>query len=132
MLLPFLSHIHAGKEVDPARLEDVLSANKFFVDFYSSWDGCTRDILRQALVSFDQPELLSAGLFPSRLAKGFRQALDEIEIVQQRLTWLQELDLSRVAERILDFLPADTPLDRSSISPWMISTTLSFTNMKWG
>ena len=90
-----------------------MTANNFFVEFYSGWDRGNREIIRQAMCHFDQPEQLPPGLFASRLAQGFRQAMDEIDTVQSRFAWLNEMDISGVEERILALLPADTPIDSS-------------------
>lgn len=110
-LLDLLQEIQAGRAVQESALEDVLAANSFFVDFYSGWEGCSHETIRQAVLHFNQPERIPAGVLPERLAEGFRKAVDEMALMQGRLAWLADIDPSRIAERVLSFLPAGTPLD---------------------
>jgi hypothetical protein len=109
-LLNLLQSTRAGSPPGVAELEAVLSANAFFVDFYSRWEGSSREAIKEALRDFDQPEQLPAGLL-ARLAEGFRQALDELDLIQARLDWLSTIDPSGLAEGVLTFLPPGTPLD---------------------
>jgi hypothetical protein len=110
-LLVLLSRIHQGQPASKDELDAVIEANRFFVDFYSGWDGCSRDIIRQSIQYFNQPELSPPGRIPARLAEGFRQAVSERDLLNSRLEWLSATDLSHVTERLLGMLPENTPLD---------------------
>jgi hypothetical protein len=110
-LLGLLQRIREGHPTGEAELEEVLAANDFFVDFYSQWEGSDREVFKQAIRHFDQPEHVPTGMLPTRLAEGFRQAVDEMDILKSRMSWLAEVDASSIAERVLASLPASTPLD---------------------
>jgi hypothetical protein len=110
-LLRLLQCAKEGHPAGEAELEGALAANAFFVDFYSQWEGSSRQTIREAIRCFNQPEQVPAGILPTRLAEGFRQAVDEMGLLQSRMSWLKEVDASSIAGRVLAFLPANTPLD---------------------
>jgi hypothetical protein len=110
-MLALLQRLAEGHTAGEAELEEVLAANAFFVDFYSQWEGCDREAIKQAIRHFAQPERVPPGMLPTGLAEGFRQAVAETPLLQSRLSWLGEVDTSAVAERVLAFLPPSTPLD---------------------
>ena len=104
-LLSLLQEVNDGHIPDEPTLEAVLAANAFFVNFYSGWDECDREILQQAILHFHQPEQAPAGTLPGRLAEGFRQAVEERDLMWSRIDWLREVDASSIADRVLAFLP---------------------------
>jgi hypothetical protein len=110
-LLDLLQRVREGHPAGEAELEEVMAANAFFVGFYSQWEGMDRETIKTAIRHFDRPEQVPAGLLPARLAEGFRQAVDETDLLKSRLAWLNEVDTSGVAGRVLASLPAGTPLD---------------------
>jgi hypothetical protein len=110
-LLALLQSIRSGKAAGEAELEAVLVANAFFVDFYSGWQGCDREKIKQSIRDFDQPVVPAAGLLLNRLVEGFRQAADQLDLMQARLVWLEALDPAGLSGLILDYLPPGTPLD---------------------
>lgn len=110
-LLDLLQRIHEGRSVSETDLEKVLTANGFFVDFYSRWEGSDRETIKKAIRYFDQPEQRPSVMPPARLAAGFRQALDEMDLLKSRMAWLKEIDPSSITGRVMAFLPANTPLD---------------------
>ena len=110
-LLRLLQRAKEGHPAGEAELEEVLAANAFFVDFYSHWEGSSRQTIREAIRRFNQPEQVPAGILPTRLAEGLRQAVDEMGLLQSRMSWLKEVDASSITGRVLAFLPANTPLD---------------------
>jgi hypothetical protein len=110
-LLRLLQRAREGHPVGEAELEETLDANAFFTDFYSRWEGSSRQIIREVIRQFDRPEEVPAGILPTRLAEGLRQAADEMDLLQGRLSWLREIDAANIVERVLAFLPTNTPLD---------------------
>jgi hypothetical protein len=100
-----------GRPTSELELEKAQIANAFFIDFYSQWEGCDRETIKQAIRHFNQPEQIPSGMLPTRLAQGFRQVVDEMHLIRDRMSWLAEIDASNVAERVLAFLPSGTPLD---------------------
>jgi hypothetical protein len=110
-LLDLLQRVPEGHPASETELEEVLAANAFFIDFYSQWEGNDREIIKTAIRCFNQPERIPSGILPTRLAEGFRQAVDEMDLLRSRMSWLREIDTSSIAERVLAFLPANTPLD---------------------
>lgn len=109
--LKLLPRIAAGQEVSETEVEETLAANRFFIDFYSGWDGCSREIIKNVVCHFHQPEQVSQAVVPVALAQGFRQAIQDAELLESRMAWLGEINLTQVAQRILGFLPENTPLD---------------------
>lgn len=110
-LLDLLQRVQEGAPATDSDLEAVLAANAFFVDFYSGWEGCSREAIKRTLLTFPDPAQVPQGMLPARLAEGFRQAVADMAILQGRLTWLSKIDPSGVADRILALLPVNTPLD---------------------
>jgi hypothetical protein len=110
-LLDFLEEIQVGSVPDETKLEGVLAANTFFVDFYSGWTGSSRDKIKQAILHYNAPGQVPEGVIPKQLAEGFRKAMEEIDLMRSRIAWLGEIDASRVTDRVLTFLPKGTPLD---------------------
>jgi Putative zinc dependent peptidase (DUF5700) len=110
-LVDLLGRIAEGHAASTSELEAVLAANAYFVDFYSQWDGCDRETIRQAMCRFNQLDRLPFGLLPTRLAQGFREAVQQRDLLSRRLTWLREVETAHLAARVLAFLPPDTPLD---------------------
>lgn len=110
-LLGLLQDIQDGRDPDEPAMDAVLAANAFFVDFYSGWEGCNRDIIRQAIRHFNQLEKVPAGAIPQRLAEGFREAAEKSDLMCSRMAWLRTIDASDIAEHVLAFLPDGTPLD---------------------
>lgn len=111
VLLDLLRRIREEGPVPESEMEDVLAANAFFVDFYSRWEGNDRETIKQTICHFDQPDQVPPGFLTARLAQGFREAMDELDLIQGRLSWLAEIDASAITERVLAFLPDGTPLD---------------------
>ena len=110
-LLDLLQDIQAGRDPDEPAMDTMLASNAFFVDFYSGWEGCSRDIIRQAIRHFNQPKQVPAGTIPQRLAEGFREAAEKSDLMHSRMAWLGTIDASDISERVLAFLPEGTPLD---------------------
>lgn len=110
-LLGLLQDIPDGCVPDEPAVDAMLAANAFFVDFYSGWEGCDRETIRQAILHFNQPEQVPAGALPQRLVEGFRKAVEESDVMRSRMAWLRTIDASDIAERVLAFLPDGTPLD---------------------
>jgi len=110
-LLDLLQRVREGHPASETELEEVVAANAFFIDFYSQWEGSDRETIKTAMRCFNQPEQIPSGILPTRLAEGFRQAVDEMGLLKSRMSWLREIDTSSIAERVLAFLPANTPLD---------------------
>jgi hypothetical protein len=110
-LYAMLTRIRYGSTPTPAEIDEVFSANAFFVNFYSGWEGCSREVIRQVILHFDHPDRLPGGPLAAQMAEGFRLAVDQADLIPARLAILDEFDPSAVGERILGFLPAGTPLD---------------------
>lgn len=121
-LLDLLERIHEDQSVSESELEEVLAANAFFIDFYSQWEGIDRESIMKTMFYFNQQEKLPSGTLLNRLAEGFRQATDEMDTLRSRLSWLKEINTSDIAERVLAFLPANTPLKS------VIHITVDFNN----
>lgn len=109
-LCALLGHVRRGETVSEARLRDVLASNSFFVDFYSQWDGLDEQTIAAALVEFDRPGW-DTGSLADRLAGGFRQAVDGMDVIANRMNWLAEVDPTEVSDRVLPFVPHGTPLN---------------------
>ena len=110
-LLDLLQRVRGGHPASESELEEVMAANAFFIDFYSQWEGGDRETIKEAICCFDQPEQVPPGMLPTRMAEGFRQAADEMDLMRGRMSWLGGIDASGIADQVLAFLPADTPLD---------------------
>lgn len=110
-LLDLLEEIQAGSVPDETKLEEVLAANVFFVNFYSGWTGSSRDKIKQAILHYNTPGQAPEGVIPGQLAAGFRKALSEIDLMRSRMAWLGEIDVSGVTNHVLTYLPRGTPLD---------------------
>lgn len=110
-LLDLVCRVRDGYLPDEDELEAVLAANAVFVDFYSQWQGLDRETIKEALWTFDRPEWVRRGTLAASLAKGFRQAADELVLLRERMAWLKDVELTAVEERARPFLPAGTPCD---------------------
>ena len=110
-LLDLLQDIQDGCDPGEPAMDAMLAANAFFVNFYSGWEGCNREIIRRAIRHFNQPEQVPDGALPQRLAEGFREAAEKSDLMRSRMAWLRTIDASDIAERVLAYLPAGTPLD---------------------
>lgn len=60
-------------------IQEVLTSNKFFMDFYSQWKGVTRECLIETIRRFHQPDYQPEAPVLSALAKGFQRAVAENE-----------------------------------------------------
>jgi hypothetical protein len=109
-LCALLKRVRRGEAVSDALLQDVLASNAFFVGFYSQWEGLDKQTIADALVRFDEPGR-NTGALADRLAEGFRQAADEMDVIQGRMDWLGKVDPTAVSDRVLAFVPRGTPLD---------------------
>jgi len=109
-LCALLKRVRHGETISDTQLQNVLASNVFYVDFYSQWEGLDRQTIADALVRFDEPGWRTGSL-AGRLADGFRQAADEMEVIERRMDWLAEVDPTEVSDRVLAFVPRDTPLD---------------------
>jgi hypothetical protein len=109
-LCALLVRVRRGETLSDARLQDVLASNAFFVDFYSQWEGLDKQTIADALVQFDEPGW-NAGSLADRLAEGFRQAAEEMDVIESRMDWLAKVDPTEVSDRVLAFVPHGTPLD---------------------
>lgn len=111
ILLEWLAAVAAGRAMSETALDEVVAANAFFVDFYSGWDGCNDEVIREVLRHFHQPERVPQSTVPSRLAEGFRLAVADMDTLKSRMAWVSGMDLTRFADHILSFLPPQSPLD---------------------
>jgi hypothetical protein len=111
VLLALLARARNGELPGEAELETVLTANEFFIDFYSRWEGITRERIIEALYRFNQPEWAPSERLLATLVKGFRQAVDEVDVLQARMDFMRTVNPSAVTDRVLAYLPADTPLE---------------------
>jgi hypothetical protein len=109
-LCALLKHVRRGETLSDALLQDVLANNAFFVDYYSQWEGLDNQTIADALVQFDEPGRNTASL-ADRLAEGFRQTADEMDVIENRMDWLAKVDPTKVSDRVLAFVPRGTPLD---------------------
>jgi hypothetical protein len=110
-LLKLLRSIRKGQPPQESELEAVMSANSLFVDFYSRWEGLSREKIAEAMLRFDQPAWHPSERLLAQLAEGFRQALDSTETLNTRLEWLSRVKPAAIASRVLTYLPPNTPLD---------------------
>ncbi len=110
-LLEILLQVKEGHTISEETMEKFLAGNSFFVDFYCQWGGITQEIIAGLIRNFDQPDRIPPGMVISRLAEGFRQAVEEIDLVQDRLAWVSKIDVSVITQHILAYLPANTPLN---------------------
>ena len=109
-LLDLLVRVRSGDIPDEAELETVLAANEFFVDFYSRWE-VTREGIVEAMRRFDQAEWAPDGRLLAKLAEGFRQAVDQLDVLRARMDLLRTIDPAAISARVLAYLPPDTPLE---------------------
>jgi hypothetical protein len=109
-LCALLKRVRRGETVNDVQVHDVLVSNAFFVDFYSQWDGLDKQTIADALMQFDEPGR-NTGSLADRLAEGFRQAVDEMDVIESRMDWLAKIDPTEVSDRVLAFVPRGTPLD---------------------
>jgi hypothetical protein len=109
-LCALLSRVRRGETLSDVQLQDVLASNAFFVDFYSGWEGLDRQRIAEALIQFDEPGR-HTGSLADRLAEGFRQAADEMDVIESRMDWLASVDPAAVSDRVLASVPRGTPLD---------------------
>lgn len=109
-LLALLHRIQKGSIPTETELRLVLAANEFFVDFYRQWEGITQDSLTEILRYLHQPDWTPSTPVLSALTKGFRQALEELDLLQTKLTFLMSVDASAIADHVLAHLPPGTPL----------------------
>lgn len=110
-LLEFLQLVREGHLPGVAELEIVMAANAFFVDFYSHWEGLSREKIAKVMVHFDQPERIPSERLLAQLVEGFRQAVDDADRLKEKIDWLRTVDPAAINERVLTYLPSDTPLD---------------------
>lgn len=93
-LLNLLQRVREGHPISEAELEEVLAANGFFIDFYSQWEGSDQETIKKAIRYLNQPEQIPSVMPLARLAEGFRQAVDEMDLLKFRMSWLREVDPS--------------------------------------
>lgn len=110
-LLEFLRFVRDGHPPSVADLETVTAANALFVDFYSHWEGLSREKIAKAMLHFDQPEQIPSERLLEQLGEGFRQAVDDADNLKEKMDWLRTTDLSAINECVLTYLPSETPLD---------------------
>jgi len=109
-LLTLLKSVTKGNRPTETELQSVLTANEFFVDFYCQWEGVTPESLVETMCRFNQPDFEPLAPVLSALAKGFRQAIEEIDCLQTKLDFLMTTNTSAIVDRVLAFLPRHTPL----------------------
>lgn len=109
-LCTLLVRVRCGETPSDAQLQDVLTSNAFFVDYYSQWEGLEKQTIADALLQFDKPGRSTDSL-ADRIADGFREAVDEMDVIESRMDWLARVDPTEVSERVLVFVPGGTPLD---------------------
>ena len=100
VLLDLLQRVREGHRASETELQETLAANAFFVDFYSHWEGGGRETIEQVIRCFDEPEQVPAGMLPTRLAEGFRQATDEMDLMRSRMSWLGGINASGIADHV--------------------------------
>jgi hypothetical protein len=109
--LDLLHSIRDGHPVGDNQVEEVLAANEFLIDFYSQWEGNIRETFKDTVRNFDQPDHCPEGLLATRLAEGFNLAVAEMDLLEDRMSWLAAVDASHIVEQVLSYLPRNTPLD---------------------
>ncbi len=110
-LLALLQRIREGHDPDDAEIDAALQVDPFFAGFYGGWDPDAPNKIGGAIRHFDRPDRAPRGLLPERLAEGFGMAVDQAPLMAARLAWLEEVDTSALAGRVLAYLPPSTPLD---------------------
>lgn len=110
VLLAVLNRVQNGNLPTETDLRPILTANRFFVDFYCQWEGVNSEKLVEAICRFNQPEWKPSVPVLAKLAEGFQQAVEESDLLQAKLSFLKTVDTSAVVSRVLTHLPHDTPL----------------------
>ena len=110
VLLNFLNRVHIGSHITESEKQSVLAANKFFVDYYCQWDGVTQENLSAAMYNFAQPQWSPSVRVLDALSQGFRQAVNDINMLKGKLDFLQNIDTTTLTDRVVPYLPPDTPL----------------------
>jgi hypothetical protein len=110
-LIDYLKKPHTETTDDGTELHQILEANRFFVDYYRQWSGVNPENLAEALACVSQAEWQPATPVLAALCRGFRQAIQEIELLQRKLDFLKGVDPSGLTYRTLAHLPSGTPMD---------------------
>jgi hypothetical protein len=110
-LLNALRRVQRGTSLPAAELDAVLNANRFFVDFYTQWEGVNRENLAEAVRRFDREDWQPPVYVLASLREGFRQAAADLALLQTRLDYWKNLNPSAILGRVLPHLPPGTPLE---------------------
>lgn len=110
-LLELFRQIQQGKHPTQDQISAVLDQNAFYVAYYCQWKGITREKIAEVLVSFSQPEWQPEHPVQAGMARGWRFALKNLDMLHANLEKFKAIDASAVIEHTARFLPDDTPLD---------------------
>ncbi len=110
-LFDVLNRLRQGQTSTEAEICLALDANAFFVNYYSQWNGVTRQNIGETLQHFAQPDWQTDHPVLAGLRRGFHFALEHLNELQSSLNNLKGLDASTLTEQTAAFLPPDTPLE---------------------
>jgi hypothetical protein len=110
VLLALLNSTSKGSLPAETEIQEVLTKNKFFMDFYSRWKGVTHENLVETMCRFNQPDFEPSSPVLSALAKGFKRAIEENERLQANMDLLRAANQSAIVGRVLTYTPRRTPL----------------------
>jgi hypothetical protein len=113
-LLDALRRIYRETPPPDAEFDAALAANRFFLGFYSRWEGVSLENLAETIRRCTQPDWQPQGYVLAGLREGFRQAAADSALLQTRLDFWKTVDASALAGRALPHLPPGTPL-RSTV-----------------
>jgi len=110
-LLQFLQGVYDGTLPAKSEMTAMLEANAFFIDFYSQWEGLSKEKIVEVILCFNQGQRFHSGSLQTQLAEGFCQAIDEKEIIETRIELVGNIDPMSIIEQVKAYLPPATPLD---------------------
>lgn len=99
-LLDLLNRIHQGKRTPDSSVQTALDADRFFVAYYCQWDGVTQENLTEAICRSAEPDWEPAVRVLAALRQGFEQAVEETDLLQEKLSFLRNVDTPALAGRV--------------------------------
>lgn len=113
-LLDLLTQVKQGHYPSSEEISAVLDQNAFYVEYYSQWNGINRAKIVEVFENFSRPEWQPDHPVQAGMARGWRIALEYLELLRTNLEKFSAIDTSTVIERTSPYLPQGTPLDASA------------------
>lgn len=110
-LLALFRKVNQGIHPSQEEISAALDQNDFYINYYCQWKGVDRAMIVDTFERFSRPDWQPDHPVQAGMARGWRYALEHLDLLQANLDKFKAIDASAVIERTARFLPEGTPLD---------------------